>query len=296
MAHKKRRKLSKQGKIIIGGSIGLIVLLVSSIFLFKPQAKINQEVIATPIATVTPTIDPIELKKQELADKYNPIWDEFSALNEDYIAYLEWDNNLLYDYGDDTTDPYPHLIVRSRIVDAGEGNVNAANSEYMRNDISHAPRSFGQDFMDGESGVDENYVPTDQNLIIYGHYVYPFKYETDKLKFTPLHKLKDPSVYDMYDTFTLTFNDQQRTYQVAHVFLFNKASFTTREDSPLALNYTPEQLENYMNKIDTVYGDFLDTGIEIGPNDHFATLQTCVENREDQLLFVVAKEIDRVDF
>ncbi len=250
---------------------------------------------STPVSSEA-TSDASSAKAEELAAKYNPIWDEYSALNEDYIAYLEWENDLLYNYGDDTTDPYPHVIVRSRIVDDGEGNMNVANSEYMRNDISHAQRSFGQDFMDGESKVDENYVPQDQNIIIYGHYVYPSKYGVDYLKFTPLHKFKDMENIEDYDTFTLTFNHQQRTYQVARAFTYDKSLYTTREESPLALNYTAEQLASNLDKIENVYGDYLDTGVEIGPEDNFVTLQTCVENRDDQLFFVIAKEIERIDF
>ena len=294
MTKQTRKKLTNQGKLIIGAGITLFIALIAGGFYFlnQPQEKSND----VPVETVVPTQSPETNQTQSLAEKYDSIWEEYSTLNEDYIAYLEWENDLLYNYGEDTTDPYPHLIVRSRILDAGEGNVNVANSEYMRNDISHAQRSFGQDFMDGETTVDENYVPQDQNTIIYGHYVYPSKYGVDYLKFTPLHKFKDMENFEDYDTFTLTFNGQQRTYQVAHAFTYDKALFTNRQDSPLALNYSDEELAAYMDKIDTVYGDYLDTDVVIGPEDNFATLQTCVENRDDQLFFVIAKEINRVDF
>ena len=281
----------------INQSLNKLVRLVSTFALVLALSACGSKLseTSTPVSSEV-TSDASSAKAEELAAKYNPIWDEYSALNEDYIAYLEWENDLLYNYGDDTTDPYPHVIVRSRIVDDGEGNMNVANSEYMRNDISHAQRSFGQDFMDGESKVDENYVPQDQNIIIYGHYVYPSKYGVDYLKFTPLHKFKDMENIEDYDTFTLTFNHQQRTYQVARAFTYDKSLYTTREESPLALNYTAEQLASNFDKIENVYGDYLDTGVEIGPEDNFVTLQTCVENRDDQLFFVIAKEIERIDF
>lgn len=281
----------------INQSLKKLVRLVSTFALVLALSACGSKLseTSTPVSNEA-TSDASSAKAEELADKYNPIWDEYSALNEDYIAYLEWENDLLYNYGDDTTDPYPHVIVRSRVVDDGEGNMNVANSEYMRNDISHAQRSFGQDFMDGESKVDENYVPQDQNIIIYGHYVYPSKYGVDYLKFTPLHKFKNMENIEDYDTFTLTFNHQQRTYQVAHAFTYDKSLYTTREESPLALNYTAEQLASNFDKIENVYGDYLDTGVAIGPEDNFVTLQTCVENRDDQLFFVIAKEIERIDF
>ena len=175
----------------INQSLKKLVRLVSTFALVLALSACGSELseTSTPVSSEA-TSDASSAKAEELAAKYNPIWDNYSALNEDYIAYLEWGNDLLYNYGDDTTDPYPHVIVRSRVVDDGEGNMNVANSEYMRNDISHAQRSFGQDFMDGESKVDENYVPQDQNIIIYGHYVYPSKYGVDYLKFTHCINLK----------------------------------------------------------------------------------------------------------
>lgn len=277
-------------------SIKQILALV--LFLSLPSGCSKSSDISESTSTLQPqeTVVTVNTEAKELAEKYNPIWDKYSSINEDYIAYLEWENDLLYNYEDDTIDSYPHAIVRSRILDEGSGDINAANSEYMRNDITHESKSFGQDFIDGETSVDENYVPTQQNIIIYGHYVYPSKYGVDYLKFTPLHKFKDMENFEDYDTFTLTFNHQQRTYQVVHAFTYNKSWFTTREESPLALSYTPETMETYLELIDVVYGDIIDSDIEITADDNLVTLQTCVENRDDQLFFVVAKEIDRIDF
>ena len=38
--------------------------------------------------------------------------------------------------------------------------------------------------------------------------------------------------------------------------------------------------------------EFYNTGIEITPVDRFLTLQTCVENRDDLRLIVIAKEVE----
>lgn len=51
-----------------------------------------------------------------------------------------------------------------------------------------------------------------------------------------------------------------------------------------------------MDKVKNQYQNFVDTGITLTPNDHFVTLQVCVENHQDQFLIVLGKEISRIDF
>ena len=117
------------------------------------------------------------------------------------------------------------------------------------------------------------------------------------MKFGPLHTFEDASTYDTYDTFTLTMNHEQRTYVVTDAFFYDKNDFNgVREESPFATNYTKEQLEAYMNKVKNEYDNSLDTGITITSEDHFITLQTCVENRQDLLYVVLGKEIKRESF
>lgn len=291
---KRRRHLSKTGKLIVGILIVVLVAITVGVvaMLIGNSKSSEHEAINITMPSVEPTSQTVDL-----ASIYDPIYEEYSAINEDYIAYLEWENDLLYDYVEDSVDKYPHVIVRSKIVDTGEGNVNDANNEYMRHDITHEEKSFGQDFMDGSNQLDENGLPIDQNIIIYGHYVYNEAYKETNLKFTPLETLIDSSVYDDYDTFTLTFNGQQRTYQVAHVYHYDKSLYNgNRQESPFAVNFTEQELADYLADIETIYGDYLDTGVEIGPNDNFVTLQTCVYEDDSRLFLVVAKEISRVDF
>ena len=51
-----------------------------------------------------------------------------------------------------------------------------------------------------------------------------------------------------------------------------------------------------MNKVKNEYDNSLDTGITITSEDHFITLQTCVENRQDLLYVILGKEIKRESF
>lgn len=287
---KKKRKLSKAGKIIVGVFCALLILLVGlgTHALVGNKKGSETEATATEAATASS-----EIGESELGQKYDPIYNEYHTLNSDYVGILEFKNNLLYNYPEDCEDQYGGLIVKSHIIEDGQGDVNAANAEYLRTDITKSSADFGQEFMDGSNVLDENNLPTDQNIIIYGHFVY----RDHNLKFGPLHEFEDASNYDKYDTFTLTFNHEQRTYVVTDAFFYEKDSFTgTREESPFSPSYTSEQLSAYMNKVKNEYDNSLDTGITITDEDNFVTLQTCVENREDLLYIVLGKEIKRETF
>lgn len=294
MKKKKKRKLTKLGKIlltcIVALAIGIVSVVAYQIFNAKPDeaAQVEPTPTPSPTPTPTPTVDP-------LSETYNSIYEKYYAMNTDYVCYLEFKNQLLYNYTEyeSQMDPYPGVILKSHIVEDGEGDVNAANDEYLRYDINHNYLDIGQEFIDGSNVLDENNLPTDQNIIIYGHFVYL----DHNLKFGPLHTFEDASTYNQYDTFTLTFNHQQRTYQVTDAFFYAKSEYTgVREDSPYATNYTEEQLDAYMNKVKNQYENTLDTGITLTSSDSFVTFQTCVENREDLVYIVLGKEISRVDF
>lgn len=282
--HKRKRKLTKAGKIVIGV---LSVLIIALVF-FGISKILSKEKKDNPVTTPSAVT-----ASNELGDKYDPIYEEYHTLNSDYVGKLEFKNNLLYNYSEDCEDKYPGLIVKSHIIEDEQGDVNAANSEYLRMDITRTDKDFGQEFMDGSNILDENNLPIDQNIIIYGHFVY----RDHNLKFGPLHTFEDASTYDTYDTFTLTMNHEQRTYVVTDAFFYDENDFKgAREESPFATNYTEEQLEAYMKKVKNEYNNSLNTGITITSADHFITLQTCVENRQDLRYIVLGKEINRESF
>ena len=284
----KKRKLTKVGKVIVTGLFALIILIVG-IGVYNLTKK-KEDTAVTVDSTISPTSVTEESK---LGKKYNSIYETYHTMNSDYVGILEFKNNLLYDYAEDCEDKYPGLIVKSHIIEDGEGDVNAANAEYLRNDITKEDMDFGQEFMDGSNVLDDNNLPTDQNIIIYGHFVY----RDHNLKFGPLHKFEDASNYETYNTFTLTFNHEQRTYLVTDAFFYDKSTFNgVREESPFSPSYTSEELSAYMDKVKNEYDNSLDTGVRIEDGDNFVTLQTCVENRDDLLYIVLGKEISRESF
>lgn len=289
MAKKKKKKLTKAGKIVFGTLIALGVVIIALVVINVMPASKNNDSVVTSLGTSVESAE----TEISLSEKYDALYEEYYAMNSDYVGILEWKNNLLYNYDSNSEDQYPGLIVKSHIIEDGEGDINAANAEYLRMDITRTSVSYGQEFMDGSNVVDDNNVPTDQNIIIYGHFVYA----DHNLKFGPLHTFEDASTYDTYDTFTLTFNHEQRTYQVTDAFFYDKDSFNgTREESPFAPNYSDEELAVYMNDVKNTYENCLDTGITIESGDNFVTLQTCVENDDNRLFIVLGKEISRESF
>lgn len=57
--------------------------------------------------------------------------------------------------------------------------------------------------------------------------------------------------------------------------------------------YEPEQLKEYLSSLDEK--EFYDTNVDITSSDNFLALQTCVRDRDDLRLIVIAKEIEVID-
>lgn len=57
--------------------------------------------------------------------------------------------------------------------------------------------------------------------------------------------------------------------------------------------YEPEQLKEYLSSLDEK--EFYDTNVDITSSDNFLALQTCVRDKDDLCLIVIAKEIEVID-
>lgn len=134
-----------------------IVFLFGLFLLFIP--KNNTSTTQTSVLlTPSPKIDEQQL---ELQTKYQPIFDKYHGMNTDYVAYLEWENDLLYPKDVDGIDPYPHVVVKSHILEDQEGDENDANLEYLRTSIAKEPLDFGQEFIDGANQLNQDNQITD---------------------------------------------------------------------------------------------------------------------------------------
>jgi len=145
------------------------------------------------------------------------------------------------------------------------------NNEYLRLSFEKEYHRYGTIFMDYRNTLD------DQNIIMYGHYVY---YDEDGM-FTELHLLKDKENYEDQKIIELETVEGIRQYQVASVFYYD-----LNADYPQYYQTSYSNIKDYLKDIDSV--EFYDTEIEITNKSKLLTLQTCVRNRDDLRLIVVA--------
>lgn len=243
----------------------LAILIVIAIFvLFTLIPKTNSAQVKTPDNQVVEVNYDAEIK----------LFDDNFAINDDYIGQLTFESGII---------DLP--VVQSQLED-----VYAAYDEYLRtawDTMEHDEE--GSIFMDPNVNHE-----TDQNIIIYGHYVYPFLDPEQTHKFSPLHLLKDQSNYETNKNIKLLLKDEIREYEVAYVYY---ATIITDENGQysevnyMLPNYEVEEFSDYVSAIKGL--EFYETGVEITDDDHLLTLQTCVENRSDLRLIIVAKEINR---
>lgn len=145
------------------------------------------------------------------------------------------------------------------------------NNEYLRLNFEKEYHRYGTIFMDYRNTLD------DQNIIMYGHYVY---YDEDGM-FTELHLLKDQENYEEHQYIELETMEGIRQYQVAAVFYYD-----LNADYPQYYQTHYSNIGDYLEDIEIT--QFYDTGIEITNKSKLLTLQTCVRNRDDLRLIVVA--------
>lgn len=151
------------------------------------------------------------------------------------------------------------------------------NEYYLSHDFNKNEFSQGTVFLDYRNSLD------DQNIILYGHYVY----KDENAMFSPLHLLKEEENYEKYKNIKLDFGNEVKEYVVSKVYYYMMGSETLIYYNT---NYSDEDLNKYLSYVDE--SKFYDTGVEIGKGDRFLTLQTCVRNRDDLRLIIVAKEIN----
>ncbi len=180
---------------------------------------------------------------------------ENAAVNPEYIGNLKFDGGLL----------------DQNVVQADD------NEKYLSLAWDLTESAHGAAFLDYRNTLD------DQNLIIYVHFVYA----DESLMFGPLTQLKEEANYEANKTITLSLENETREYLITDVFYYEM-------DSDSLQYYYTYYDEDYFN---TYYAavkkaDFYDTGETLTMDDHWLSLQTCVRNRDDLRLIVLAKEVN----
>lgn len=217
-----------------------------------------------PVVVVDDEIDQTKLEEYAILNKN---WDDNDAITHDFRGFIKVGSLIDLPFVQGKT-----------------------NDTYLRRDWETMNYDEeGSIFLDSANEL------TDQNLVIYGHYVYKSYDASGTHKFTPLVKLLDKENYEENKYITLQLQDEIRTYEIAIVFYVD----TYVEDGiryPVEgyIYYYPNFSEEYFNTyISNAYKDeFYDTGVKVDYNDYILTLQTCVENEPDLREIVIAKLIN----
>lgn len=256
--------MNKKNKNLLIAIIGVLLVLVigGTVYL----GTVNNE----PKNTPTPTQETITKDYSKEIEEY----DNNYAINSDYVGMIRFESGM----------------INLPFVQAHDNDIAKAYDKYLRtawDTMEHDEE--GSIFLDPSNSLE------DQNLVIYGHYVYPSYDITRTHKFTRLHELKDKDEYEENKYIELVLENEIRRFEVAHVYYaeldLNNPSQPLEEGMEyMFTNFTDEGLKYYFDRVSEV--EFYETGVEITPEDKFLTLQTCVENRDDLRLIIVAKQVE----
>lgn len=241
--------------LIISGILGILYFKNEKIE--ENNKEENQEVI-------------IENKEEEsYSDEYYlNFYKSQKEINEDYVGQIFFKSGLI-------TEPFVQGL---------------SNSTYLRTDwISGKYDVEGSNFMDYENTLD------DQNIVIYGHYVFESLDPTLSHKFTPLEKLLTSDNYEDNKTIYLLLEDEIREYEIASVTYIELVKegdyYYTNEDEQYYLaNFSKEYFDTYHYRINQL--EQYKTGLDFGYDDKLLTLQTCTRSREDLREIVIAVLMD----
>lgn len=259
------KNLKRTRKLLLT-TLSILVLILGLIFVFKE--------VFFPIVVQNEFEN---IVKEE--DEYKwaiDLYDENKKINDDYVGHIIFDSKL----------------IDLAFVQSQKEDIMEAYDEYLRTDWQTMEYlEEGSVFLDPQNSLQ------DQNIVLYGHYVYPHLDPSGTKMFTPLHELKDKKNYAEHKYISLVLYDEVRRYEIAHVYYveIDVENAMVKESGMeyMLPSFDDEALTYYLGRVDDL--EFYDTGIEITSDDHFLTLQTCVENRDDLRLIAIAKEIEIIE-
>ena len=151
-------------------------------------------------------------------------------------------------------------------------------------------RSFYGSYSEqGTPFMDENSVPEDTNILIYGHNVY---YD-ENAQFSPVARMTDQEEYEKNRYFSLYLEDEVRRYAVTHVYYLTAEEYEDYDFQRPDFDSEKEwnewiALPDSHNLIQS------DDCLRYG--NRFITLQTCKKWDDDVRIIVLAKEIASAPF
>lgn len=244
----------KTYNLLIGILVLILAIIVLGIQLSKTVKVDNKDDI---VNVVNNTI----VEKEE---KFEVDHKSYKKTNEDYIGYLRFDSDLI-----------------SLPIVQGESNDTYLRTNFKTKDYDEV----GTPFLDARNTLD------DQNLIIYGHYVYPEIDDTGLLAFTPLSKLLEESNYKDNKYATLYLEKEERRYVVVAVYYcpIDEEETTDEGLQYFWTNFDKDYFETYHNNV--LENALYKTGQDFSYEDKLLTLQTCVEGHNELREVVILKEI-----
>ncbi|MBR2577999.1 MAG: class B sortase [Erysipelotrichaceae bacterium] len=224
-------------------------------------------------------------------DKYDyaalkKIWTDSHAINSDYKGQIIFQSGLI---------DLPFV----------QGQTN---NTYLRTDWSTGDYDEeGSIFMDADNAF------RDQNLVIYGHFVYPSLDPERTHKFSPLEKLLKKENYEENKDLILVLENEIREYEIVLVFYcellpddsgeyiytrgdlqyywFNRGEdYFDSNTRSINLDYFNDYIEAARNAA------LYDIDAEFDFNDRFLTLQTCVENHDELREIILCREVNVIPF
>ena len=238
----------------------LLVLCLGLIITAGVIYYLNSTIIRTPARVVF--LDTIQKAENTYMEAYRQnLLNEFNTyytVNNDYQGMLTFDSG----------------IISEKVVLAED------NDKYLRKDFNLKRDDEGTVFMDMDCNLDS------RNITMYGHYVY----YNSKAKFSPLHLLAKEKNYESNKYITFKLKEEIRTYEIFAVYYYDwryeDAYFYNTADFQ-----TAEGFQRHVNN--SIKRALYKTNVKVNDDDNLLTLQTCVRNKKNSRLIVVAKEIDR---
>ena len=172
--------------------------------------------------------------KTENVNKYQDIIDEYDtnkAINAEFTGFIRFESGIIDE---------PFVLPK-------DDDIIEAYGKYLRtawDTMSEDPE--GTVFMDPYNTLD------DQNLVLYGHYVYPSYEPSMTHMFTPLHLLKDEKNYEENRFIDLIFENEIRRYEVAHVYyarLYDDENILEEGMEYMYTSFDSEGLEYYLKRV-----------------------------------------------
>lgn len=254
----------------------LVVLLVCVALLIVAGAVLLGIGEKEPVIEDEPVIEVIEKEEPEVEytdDYYREFYKSQKEINEDYVGQIFFKSGLI-------VQPFVQ---------------GKTNGTYLRTDWTNMKYDVeGSNFMDYANTID------DENIVIYGHYVFEYLDPTLTHKFSPLEQLLSKENYEDNKTIYLLLEDEIREYEIASVFYAQLVKdgeyYYTQDNQQYYLaSFSDDYFETYHQAVKEV--EQYKTGLDFTRNDKLLTLQTCTRSREDlrEIVIAVEKNVYKLD-